>query len=135
MKEIIIFSALLMILVSGCDTSYYYPIENPNTDKKNIGFNEETRLFFDVKNGAQTTLTAEVEVKINDTCFFESRDKELGEISPGKTIRSYVVIMSRANYDNRLDSCNGQVFDVAIIIKDISGKVLNSKVVEVGIVN
>ncbi len=126
---------LLIMFLFGCTTRDYYPIKNVNPENQNIGFGEETKLFFDIENKAKTTLTAEVEVEIDETCFREIQEKELGEISPGKTLRSYVLVRSNENYNGRLDSCNGEVFEIKILVKDISGRLLNSETKTIGIVD
>lgn len=132
-KWILIF-LFLLVFIGGCEDQYY-PINNLNLENENIGFGQNTKLFFDITNNLETTLLAKVEVQINESCFEKIQEKELGEISPSKNVRDYVVIRSKMNSRNSLDSCNNQIFIVELLLKDINGKLLNSKTTIIGIVD
>jgi len=131
-KPIIFLMIAVLILLAGC-TTFYYKIDKFEPEKPNMGFNEQIKLYFDVTNSAGTTLVAKSEFEVNNTCFNKISDKEIGEIAPGKTIRSFVFLNSkdRSNIDSL---CNGGAFSIKMTLLDVNGKELNTATTEVGIV-
>lgn len=135
-KLIIILSILFVIFLTGCEqiSPKQYVLNSVSLEKTDLSSNERydnLRIFFGVENKADLTLNSKIEIKLNESCFEVVSDKELGDIPPKQSVRSYITISRRYSLPN---NCIGKLHDVVIKLKDVNGKELDSKTLQIGIV-
>ena len=137
MKKIIPIVLLLMLtFITACEVIQQndYSLVDISREKTDLDHNERNdnlRIFFGVSNNADLTLNSKIEVLLNEDCFSKIQEKELGEIPPHETIRSFVTIKTDYNLD---DECVNKPHEVTLVLKDVNGKILDSEIVSIGIV-
>ena len=135
-KTIVVLSFLiLLIIISGCNVFYnpYYltEVSLEKTDIQHNMQNSNVKLFFSVRNDEELTLKSKIEIDLNKNCFNEIKPKELGEIPPKNSIRSFLDISLVWNLP---ETCVGKSHNINLTLKDVNGKKLDSKFVTLGIV-
>lgn len=137
MKKIIFVGLILMIIVlSGCELfeKKEYQISEISPEKTDLEYNKNNdrlRIYYTIVNDAELTLNSKIEIKLNETCFDRINDKEVGDIPPKKSTRTYSDIRLRYRAP---ESCVGNSYDILITLKDVNGKILDSQPVSIWIV-
>ena len=103
-----------------------------STEDESYDFGSRIKLFYEVENKGDLTLISKVSIKTNETCFYETDEKELNEIPPSKTEKSYVYIESRSNRNLR-ETCFNRTFDILAELMDTNGAMLDSNIIQVNI--
>ncbi len=114
-------------------------LENVNLENPRISQGTQTKLYFDVVNNLDTTINPKIEVLIDqgkdEECFAKVEEKTLDKVLPGTKLPTYVYVNSNSeNYNYKAKNCSQRVFNIQINLKDFNGKVLDQKIIEIGVV-
>ena len=135
-KYIIILLLLVgLFTIVGCpsgNNNQQYQIINVQPENRYIDAGQNSRIFFEIVNNAETTLVSRIETQLNSTCFGTTEDKGLDGIPPKQKISYYVYIRSSSSYYNG-EGCKGKSFKAVLVLKDIGGQKLASEETEISI--
>jgi len=113
-------------------------LDNVHLESDRITQGTQTKLYFDVINNFDTTLTPKIGVIINqstnENCFTKIDEKVLDKVSPKNRLPTYVYINSNQQLPYSTERCSQRIFIITINLKDFDGKVLDSKNIQIGVV-
>ena len=130
---------LVIIIIVFCygyiiNSDEGYKFSDVNLEKSDLDHSERydsIKIIFSIQNNADLTLTPKIEVKLNESCFGMIADKEMDEIPPKQSVRSYITVSLISNPPKR---CVGKKYQITLYLKDVSGKELDKEIVSLGII-
>jgi len=137
MKNTLTLSGLivLLIMLSGCYAGINsFNLLEVTPEKRDLDHSvrsDSMKIVFSVLNNGELTLTPKIEVKLNETCFSRVNDRELDEIPPKQSIRTFVTVSLKGDIP---ETCEGKEFFVKLYLKDINGKELAKENIPIGII-
>lgn len=112
---------ILAISLFGC---LFYQTNNYELSNVDIfEGSEDIKISYTIHNNAELTLVPKIKVELNETCFKKIADKEMDEIPPKQSVRTYITI----NPIN--EKCYGNEYEIILSLEDINGKILDKETV------
>ena len=132
---------IFIIVIIIITTTILYPIlfpdhkiSNISLDKTDLNHNvnrDSLNIYYNIENNGDFTLSPKIEIKLNETCFEKIHDDDFDDLPPNQKLRTYTQVYLKWNTE---EECIGKSYDIFIILKDVNGKILDSKKVSIGIV-
>ena len=134
----------ITLLLGGCDEVPVteYQLDSIYVDPVDISINSDSlrsRLCFDIKNNAKTTLVSQIEVTFDDIgkkCFNKIETKKMGEIPP-KDKKHSCIDLTLKYFDRRdetKEECREKSISIEISLQDVNGLELDKGTVPIGII-